>query len=131
MLVSTDWENECGLPNDMIKGGIPISGIYDLSPLYHSWLQPTIQLDQEMIISQSPVSQIPETGPPLLISVGELESCEFRRQSEAYLSLWKDHGLQGELLIQHSENHFTSFRDLNDPESLLCKSIIDFMKLCM
>src|SRR5262249_31599840 len=32
MLVATDWPGEYELPQSIIKGGIPISGLFDLSP---------------------------------------------------------------------------------------------------
>jgi arylformamidase len=41
MLAITDWEGEYGLPRDIIKGGIPISGLFDLRPFRYSWLQPS------------------------------------------------------------------------------------------
>ncbi len=130
MLVSTDWVEEYGLPINIIKGGVPISGIFDLSPLYYSWLQPTIQLTHKTILRQSPLLRIPQIAPPLLISVGENESDEFKRQSTDYLSAWQKNGLQGELLIQPGKNHFTTFHDLNNADSPLCMSLIEFMTQC-
>lgn len=33
----TDWAGEYGLPADLkLKGGIPISGLFDLRPFYYS-----------------------------------------------------------------------------------------------
>jgi len=130
MLLSTDWEKECELPNHVIKGGFPISGIFDLTPLYYSWLQPVILLNQFVISSQSPQFQVPDNGPPMLISVGENESIEFKRQSKYYHQSWLEKGLKSELLIQPERNHFTSFRDLYDPHSLLCNSVLYFMESC-
>ena len=52
---------------DIIKGGMPISGLFDLRPFRHSWLQPKIQLDHDLIERQSPLFHIPDQGPPLTV----------------------------------------------------------------
>ncbi len=130
MLASTDWAGDYGLPGDVIKGGIAVSGIYDLSPLYFSWLQPILQLSHGVIAGQSPLLQIPDSGPSLLVSVGEDETAEFKRQSADYFSAWTCKGLTGSLLIQPGRNHFTAIRDLNDPESEFCTSVVEFMESC-
>ena len=49
MLSATDWLGEYGLPNDVIKGGIPISGVFDLRPLCYSYLQPKLLLTHEVL----------------------------------------------------------------------------------
>ncbi|OZG72947.1 esterase [Hahella sp. CCB-MM4] len=130
MLVSTGWEREYELPQNIIKGGIPISGIYDLTPLYYSWLQPTVSLNQYVISTQSPLLQIPEHGMPLFITVGAKESTEFVRQSRDYHASWIEKGFPAELFIQPDKNHFTSFRDLNDPDSQLSEAVLRFMDVC-
>ena len=45
IIAATDWEREFDLPKNIIKGSIPISGIFDLTPLYHSWLQPKLAVE--------------------------------------------------------------------------------------
>lgn len=127
MLAATSWTKEYDLPMNVLKGGIPISGIFDLSPLYYSWLQPTLQLTYQTILRESPHFQIPKIGPPLLISAGEMESNEFIRQSTDYLSAWQKNGLDAELLIQPDRNHFTTFRDLTFRDSQLCKAVTRFI----
>lgn len=130
MLVSTNWKTEYAIPKNVIKGGIPISGLFDLTPLYYSWLQSTLLLNQYIISTQSPIFQVPYDGPPLLISVGENESVEFKRQSTDYHNSWVENGLVSNLFIQPEKNHFTSFRDLNDPDSLLSRTVLNFIKKC-
>jgi arylformamidase len=130
MLVATDWPGEYGLPRDVIKGGIPISGLFDLSPFRYSWLQPKLLLTHELILQQSPLFHIPLAGPPLLVSVGEEESAEFHRQSRDYLAAWRAQGLRGELLTQPGKNHFTAIEGLAEANSPFCQALIDFMTQC-
>ena len=130
MLGATDWHGEYDMPNDIIKGGIPISGIFDLHPLRYSYLQPKLLLTHEVILQQSPYLNIPRSGPPLLVTFGREESEEFHRQSTDYLEAWRANGLRGELLIQEAKHHFSAIEGLTDANSPLCKALIDFMTRC-
>ncbi len=131
MLASTDWKKDYNLPENIIKGGIPISGIFDLSPLYYSWLQPTIQLTHGMVHEQSPLFQIPDNGFPMLVSVGETESPEFKRQSQQYFLAWQKKGFKGTMIIQPDKNHFTAIRDFSIPSGPFTASVLEFMKDCL
>ena len=128
IITATNWEGEYGLPNNLIKGSIPISGIYDLTPLYYSWLQPKLQLNHDLINKQSPLFQISENKTPMLISYGENESAEFKRQSEYYFNALIKRGYKAQLHEQKEKNHFMTFRDLNDPDSSFCQLVIEFIK---
>jgi arylformamidase len=130
MLAATDWPGQYGLPADTIKGGMPISGIFDLHPLRYSFLQPKLLLTHELILRESPLLNIPPTGPPLLLSLGGSESAEFRRQSTEFLEAWRTNGLRGDLIIQEGKHHFSSIDGLADPNSGLCESLVDFMARC-
>lgn len=130
MLAATDWEGDYGLPPDVVKGGIPISGIFDLSPLVYSWLQPKLALTHETIRRESPLFNIPPAGPPLQISIGENESLEFHRQSAVYLDTWKSNGLKAELLVQPGKNHISAIEDLARPDSPLCRTLMRFVVDC-
>jgi arylformamidase len=130
MLAATDWPGDYGLPPDVVKGGIPISGIFDLSPLAYSWLQPKLALTYEIIRRESPLLNIPPAGPPLLIVLGENESIEFHRQAAVYLDTWKSNGLEAELRVQPGKNHITVIEDLARPDSPLCQALVEFIAAC-
>ena len=127
MLLAAEWQSTYGLPDTIIKGGISISGLFDLHPFYYSYLQPKLLLTQEMILQQSPFLHIPDSGAPLLVTYGEEETAEFHRQSTDYLQAWKNNGLHGELLMQDGKHHFSAIADLNDANSMLCNILVDFM----
>jgi len=130
MLSETDWQGEYGLPKDIIKGGIPISGVFDLHPLRYSYLQPKLLLTHETILSQSPYLNIPSSGPPLLVTFGKDETEEFHRQSTDFLKAWHANGLQGELLIQEGKHHLSVIEGLAHGNSPLCNAVIDFIMRC-
>ena len=130
MLVQTDWQGEYGLPKDIIKGGIPISGVFDLHPLRYSYLQPKLLLTHETILSQSPYLNIPSSGPPLLVTFGKDETKEFHRQSTDFLKAWHANGLRGEMLVQEGKHHLSVIEGLAHGNSSLCDAVIDFMMRC-
>ncbi len=127
MLVATDWLGDYGLPADVIKGGVPISGLFDLRPFRHSWLQPKLQLDADLIERQSPLFHIPEQAPPLLVTLGGEESTEFHRQSADYVAAWRAHGHRATEFAQAGKNHLTAIGGLEEPDSALCRALVEFI----
>jgi len=130
MLAATDWFGEYGLPGNIIKGGIAISGIFDLSPLCYSYLQPRLLLSHEEILRQSPYFNIPQSGPPIMVSNGENETAEFHRQAGDYHKSRRIKELSGELVVQPGKHHFSAIEGLNTSNSPLSDSIIDFIERC-
>ena len=129
MLAATDWQGRYGLPKNVVKGIIPISGIFDLQPLRYSWLQPKLLLNHEIIMHQSPLFNIPESGPSLMLTLGELESAEFHRQSADYLAAWQAGGLSGEMFVQEGKDHFGAIEGLTDANSLLCQKLFKIIEI--
>ncbi len=127
MLMATDWQGEYGLPADLIKGGLAISGLFDLEPLRHSWLQPRLQLDWATIRGQSPMYNLPTRSAPLTVTLGGDESAEFWRQSRSYLEAWTAAGHSGRLVDQPGCNHFTAIYGFEDAASPLCRMVRDMV----
>ena len=128
MLLGTDWAGEYGLPADVVRGGIAISGLFDLRPLRYSFVQPKLLLNHDVIERESPLFHIPESAPRLLVSVGDEEPDEFRRQSHDYYAAWTAAGLGGEHWEQAGKNHFTAIEGFLDPASELCERVNTFIK---
>jgi arylformamidase len=114
----------------VIRGGFAISGLFDLRPLRFSWLQPKLQLTEDIVRTQSPLLRLPDRAPPLFVSVGGAESCELRRQSADYLLAWKAAGLRGCSFEQPEANHFTAIAGFFDKESKLCASLKRLVETC-
>ncbi len=124
MLMATDWRGEYGLPADVVKGGCAISGLFDLAPFPHSWLQPKLGLTAEEVDRMSPINHIPERAGPLLVTVGGDESEEFHRQSQEFLAAWNANGLDGRFVELPGRNHFTVLEEYADPNSALLTAIL-------
>ena len=117
MALATDWERDYDLPADILKGGIPISGLFDLGPFPYSYLQPALQLTWDQVHRNSPIHHVRGTAPPQLVAVGGAESAEFRRQSKEYASICKGKGAEAQYFEIADANHFTVLDALFDSES--------------
>jgi arylformamidase len=121
MCLQARWAEEYGLPTDPLAAAVLVSGIYDIEPLRHSYLQPQIQLDDGIVRRNSPLFAVRECRTPVLITWGADESAEFARQSQALHAAWEGAGNRSELLPQPGANHFSAIEGFADPASPLCR----------
>ena len=128
MAALTEWERDYGLPRTVVKSGIPISGLFDLEPLRHSFLQDDLRLDDGLVARNSPQFLIRPVPVPLLVTCGGDESAEFLRQSEDFLEAWTGAGNRGARLAQPGRNHFTAITGFADPDSALCREVFAIMR---
>ena len=126
MLLSTDWEKNYGLPSNLIKGFLPVSGLFDLNPFPFSWLQPKLLLTSEQVLRNSPVFLKPVYSPHVMVAVGADESHEFQRQSKNYTIFLQKHGVPAEYLSMPRKNHFNIIHDFLGDGGPLCKKIIEW-----
>ena len=126
MLMSVSWKNDYGLPQDMIKGFLPISGLFDLAPFPFSWLQPKLQLTTEEVMRNSPLLQKPTCSSPVVVTVGEKESNEFQRQSENYAEYLKHNGISTKYLSVRGKNHFNIINEFLVDGGAFCEKIIEW-----
>lgn len=119
MALQTDWQRDYGLPADPFKAGLLISGIYDITPLRYSYLQPLIQLDDGLVQRNSPLFSVRPCTTPIWTTWGALESREFERQANTFHEAWRATGNQGELCAVPQTNHFSVIHGFEKPESEL------------
>ncbi|WMS43832.1 alpha/beta hydrolase [Acuticoccus sp. MNP-M23] len=127
-MMLTDWARDYGLPPGLIRGGIPISGLFDLEPIkLLSFVQPDLRLTDGDVAAHSPAAHVRGGQPPTLLTYGSDEPSEFLRQSDEFLAAWRKAGNRASFLPQLGRNHFTAITELADPASTLCRAIFDFM----
>lgn len=107
MLLATDWEGEYGLPSDLIRGALCVSGLYDLGPFPWSWLQPKLQLDGRDVVEFSPIAQACRVPASVKLAAGGRESTEFARQMRAYAEHLDAQGASVEPGVLEEDDHFT------------------------
>ncbi|MGB6055228.1 MAG: alpha/beta hydrolase [Burkholderiaceae bacterium] len=87
MMMATDWPAlGADLPRDMLKGGIPVSGLFDLQPLRFSSINDGVRMDEAEATAESPMNHAPATDAPQLVVCGGAETEEFHRQSDIYVA---------------------------------------------
>ena len=121
MCLETRWDEDYGLARDPLAAALLVSGIYDIEPLRHSYLQPTIQLDDGIVRRNSPLFGVRPCATPVLVTWGGEESDEFARQSTSFDAAWRAAGNRSELLAQPGANHFSAIDGFADPGHSLCR----------
>lgn len=121
MLYSDAWQQDYDLPQDVIKGVLALSGLYDLVPFCDIDQNEWLKLHPEQARRLSPIQVLPAPvhAPQLLLSVGELEVQGFHNQMQAYYQACQDKGLDVTVIPDQGHNHFDIVNTLADPESIL------------
>jgi arylformamidase len=129
MVLATDWAGDYGLPADLVRGGIALSGIYDLRPLAYSYLAPALQLSRRTIETQSPLLFPAAPGPPRIVAWGGGETNEFVRQSHDYVVHCLASGIDAQELSLGDDDHFDAVLELSDPSSELTAALVGLAHL--
>ncbi len=127
MMVAGGWHDRYGVPADIVRGAVPLSGIHDLEPLQLSCINDWAGLDVEGALRNSPVRHLPDAGCPLIVSYGHTETSEFKRQSHLLADAWTARGWQADCFEHPTRNHFDIVFDLCDPGSLLGAKVFGMM----
>jgi arylformamidase len=123
-MLATDWSKVGGVPTDLVRAGLPISGVFDLPPLVGTSINDLVGLDVATARAASPLLwPTPPKERALVAAVGGAESGEFLRQSRDIVAAWTAAGLDCEYLEVPRANHFTVVDALAQPASALFKSV--------
>lgn len=101
-----EWPAEHGLPADVVKGGLSISGVYDLEAMRLSYHQAVLQIDRDTVESHSPLRRVPRNAGPLLLTVGAEETREFLLQQDELERAWRAAGLRVGVVPMPGRGHF-------------------------
>jgi acetyl esterase/lipase len=103
------------LSNPHVKAGMAISGIYDLEPIRHSYLNEKLRLDEAMSHRNSPMMAAGGPMKPLSLVVGSAELPLLRKQTADFAS----HRAKYRLPVTYEEiagaDHFTIMNELSSP----------------
>ena len=127
--LTTDWQCQFGLPADIIKGGMCISGMYDLTPVRLSARSRYVEFDDATIASLSPIRHLDRLQAPLIVAYGTRETPEFQRQNREFAAAVEAAGKKVRLLVGEHYNHFELPETLGNPYGLLGRAALDLMGL--
>lgn len=129
MVAATDWHSDHGLPRTVVRGGVAISGLFELEPIRLSFLNDDLGLTPEQARRNSPIDLPPPPPMPMIVTYGGDEPAEYARQSAIYAEHLGGHGLTPELRPIAGRHHFSIAADLGNPGSELSRLITAQMGL--
>ena len=104
------------LSNANVRAGVAISGIYDLEPIRHSYLDEKLKLDEAMSRRKSPMMQPGGPAKPLSLVVGSAELPLLRKQTADFAGHRARYGLPVTYEEIRGADHFTIMNEMIAPE---------------
>ena len=130
MMASTDWLNfDNGLPADLVKSGLCISGMFELEPIQLCYLNDVLGMDADEALANSPSLLNPPLGVRQVVTVGGDETDEFLRQSAEYAKLLESRGTPVQSLAPAGLHHFEIVTQLGQPDGELTNIACELMGL--
>ena len=111
----TDWQTEFGLPPDIIKGGLCMSGMYDMKAVRLSKRRFYVKFTDEIEQAMSSQRHLDLLRAPVIVTYGTHETPEFQRQSRDFAAAVHAARKPAELIEAANYNHFEMMESLGNP----------------
>lgn len=129
MIVAEGALSPYGVPANAIKGATAVSGFCDLDPILLIPGGEELRLDPDTARRFSPLFCPPEPTSDMIIAVGELETTEWLRQFDEYVTVCERRGCAVKSLKMQLDNHYSILLSMANSESDLCRAMLSQMKL--
>jgi arylformamidase len=106
------------------RGGLPVSGIFELEPIRLNYLNEKVLLDADEVAAMSPQRHISTAMPPLRVAVGGGELPELVRQSTDYAAALKARGQPAQLAVMPGLDHFSIMEEIATPGGALTRELV-------
>jgi len=126
--VTTDWK-DYGVPNDIVKGALLGSGMYDLKPVRLSKRSQYVAFTDEVEEKLSSIRRLDRLNCPLLVAHGTFETPEFQRQAREFAAALERAGKTVELILAPGYNHFEVAETLGNPYGPMGRAVLAQMGL--
>lgn len=112
------------LAHTFVAAGLSISGVFDLEPIRHSYINEKLRLDANEVRLLSPGLQkaVPK---PFVLAYGTNELAELQRQSRDYGSKLAQTGSRTALEPLYGHDHFSILEELARPDGLLSRKALE------
>ena len=125
----TDWRNDYGVPEDIVKGGLCMSGMYDMKAVRLSKRSTYVKFTDDMEQAMSPQRYIDRLRAPVVVTYGSKETPEFQRQARDFAAAVKSAGKPVELIEAANYNHVEMEECLGNPYGHNGRAALALMKL--
>ena len=120
------WEED-GLPADVVKGAVAITGVYDPDPVFHVSVNEDIRLTPDTAREVSAMLHPPLDRTPLVVAVGAAETRGWIGMSRDFFALCQERGVDCEYLEAPGAHHFSVSGQLGERGSLLSRTVLSQM----
>ena len=127
--LTTDWAGRFGLPADPVKGGLCVSGMYELAPVRLSARANYVKFTDAMVEELSPIRHLDRLRAPLIVSYGTYETPEFQRQAREFAAAVQSAGKPVDLIIGDNYSHTELLETLCNPYGQLGAAVLEQMGL--
>ncbi|MGP4028976.1 alpha/beta hydrolase [Actinomadura sp. 3N407] len=118
------WQGPLGLPGDVVKAAMPISGLFDIRPITRTYVNRYVRLDLERAAALSPALLPSDHRCPALLVVAENDGDGFLTQSRLFHPHWD----ASDLMVVPGRDHFDVVLDLGDGESSTGRALADLVR---
>jgi arylformamidase len=125
----TDWKKDFGLPEDIVKGGLCMSGMYDMKPVRLSKRSSYVKFTDEMEQAVSSQRHLDLLRAPVVVTYGTNETPDFQRQNRDFVAAVQAAGKRAELIEAKNYNHFEMVESLGHPYGPNGRAALVMMKL--
>jgi arylformamidase len=125
----TDWQKDFALPPNFIKGGLLVSGMYDLKPVRLSKRSKYVNFTDDIEQALSSQRHLGMLNAPIIVAYGTCETPEFQRQSRHFAAAVKAAGKPVELIVGEGFNHFEMQETYGNPYGIAGRAALKLMGL--
>ena len=111
----TDWQKDFGVPNNIIKHGLLLSGMYEMKPVRLSARSSYVKFDDAMEESMSTIRHLDRLHTPITLMYGTNETPEFQRQTRDFAAAVKAKGKPVTLIVAPHHNHYELQETMANP----------------
>ncbi|HEY8382812.1 MAG TPA: alpha/beta hydrolase [Microvirga sp.] len=123
-MLATDWAS-LGARPDLVPSAYAISGLFDLDPLRHTYVNDALGMNEAEAQRLSPLLWPAPKGRLLDAVVGGDESGEYLRQSRSIAQAWGAGGAETRFEALPGLNHFTVILPLAHPDSGMTRRVAE------
>ena len=125
----TDWQKDFGLPDNTVKGGLCMSGMYEMTPVRLSWRRSYVNFTDAMADAMSPQRHIDKLPAATTVTYGTLETPDFQRQSRDFAAAVKAAGKPVQVIEAPNYHHLEMAESLGNPYGPNGRAALALMKL--
>jgi len=126
--LTTDWR-DFGVPATTVKGGLCISGMYEMTPVRLSWRRSYVNFTDAMEDAMSAQRHIDKIIAPVTVTYGTLETPEFQRQNREFASALRAAGKSVQLIEARNYTHSAMCESLGHPYGQAGRAALAMMNL--